>query len=199
MASAKDIQAGKAFVLLFLKNDMSSQLSLALKKSGGELKRFGRDATMAGLKMAATGAAIAAPIILGMREFANFDAAMRSVATMLDKPAEFMPGFTQGIKDMAVEFGKTKGDLATGLYDILSATVAPELAMQRLAAATKLAAAGNAEVSASVSVLNTLMDTYGDSVSNAADASDFLYAIVKRGRTTLPELAQNLGQITLLT
>ena len=69
---------------------------------------------------------------------------LERVSTMLDAPDEFMPGFRQGIKDMSIEFGKTKDDLATGLYDILSATVPPEQAMERLAAATKLAAAGGA-------------------------------------------------------
>ncbi|NQT40319.1 MAG: phage tail tape measure protein [Planctomycetes bacterium] len=188
MASRADVQAGKAFVLLYLKNDMGRQLGRALKSAGSNLQS-------AGLRMAGIGAGMLAPFVMGAREFANFDAAMGNVATMLDDVEGFLPGFTTGIKNMAVEFGKTKDDLATGLYDILSATVPPALAMERLAAATKLASAGNAEVGSSVSVLNTLMDTYGDSFKDAADASDFLFAIVKRGRTNLTELSGSLGNI----
>ena len=195
MASKQDVESGRAFVRLFLKNDMARQLSGALKAAGSKLRSFGRDTMMAGAKMAGAGAALAAPLVLGMREFAKFDAQMGNVATMLDDPDKFMPGFRQGIKDMAVEFGKTKEDLATGLYDILSATVPPERAMERLAAATKLASAGNAQVGASVSTLNTLMDTYGDSFRDAGDAADFLFAIVERGRTNLTQLSGSLGSI----
>ena len=195
MPSGGDIEAGRAFVRLFLKNDFSKKLAGALKAAGSQLQSFGRGTMMAGVKMAGAGAAIAAPLVLGLREFAKFDAKMGGVSTMLDNPDEFMPGFRQGIKDMAVEFGKSKDELATGLYDILSATVPPEQALERLAAATKLAAAGNAEVGDSTSVLNTLMDTYGDSFRDAGDASDFLFAIVKRGRTNLSDLSANLGSI----
>jgi len=188
MASSSQIEAGRAFVRLFLKDDMTRNLRRSLRQTGESMKNVGASA----MRM---GAAIVGPIALAVRQFAKFDAQMGNVATMLDRPAEFLPGFTEGIKSLAVEFGKTKDELATGLYDILSATVPPEQAMQRLAAATKLASAGNAEVGASVSVLNTLMDTYGDSFRDAGDASDFLFAIVKRGRTNLAELSGSLGDI----
>jgi TP901 family phage tail tape measure protein len=188
VASARDIEAGRAFVRLFLKDDMASQLRRSLARASQSMKNFGAS-------MMKIGAGITAPLSLAVREFATFDAAMGQVSTMLDEPQSFMPGFTEGVKGLAEEFGKTKDELATGLYDILSATVPPEQAMQRLAAATKLAAAGNAEVGASVSVLNTLMDTYGDSFQDAGDASDFLFAIVKRGRTNLSELSGSLGDI----
>ena len=195
MPSRADVEAGRAFVRLYLKNDISSQLVRVLRAAQTKLRQFGQSASAVGRQMAVAGGVMMAPFAAGLREFATFDAQMRNVSTMLDDPGEFMPGFTQGVKDMAVEFGKTKTDLTTGLYDILSATIPPEQAMQRLAAAAKLAVGGNAEVGASVSVLNTLMETYGDSFTDAADASDFLFAIVKRGRTDLPQLAQNLGKI----
>jgi TP901 family phage tail tape measure protein len=188
MPSRQAISAGRAFVEVFLKDDMTRNLRRTLRNAGDSMKKAGRG-------MMAAGAAILAPFALGLKEFANFDAKMRNVATMLDAPDDFLPNFRQGIKDLSTEFGKTKDELATGLYDILSATVPPEQAMQRLAAATKLAAAGNADVGDSVSVLNTLMDTYGDSFKDAADASDFLFSIVKRGRTNLTELSGSLGDI----
>ncbi len=199
MASKQAIESGRAFVRLFLKNDMTRQLVRGLQAAQAKLKKFGQSALMAGRTFAIAGAAMLAPFALGVREFAKFDAAMRNVATMLDSPEQFLPNFRQGIKDLAVEFGKTKDDLATGLFDILSATVPPEQAMARLAAATKLAAAGNAEVADTVSVLTTLLDTYGDSFEDAADATDFLFAIVKRGRTTMGELAGGFGRLIAIS
>jgi TP901 family phage tail tape measure protein len=195
MPSRADVEAGRAFVRLYLKNDISAQLVRVLQAAQTKLRNFGTSASMIGRQVGFIGTAVTASFAFAARSFADFDNAMRNVSTMLDNPEQFLPNFRQGIKDMSVEFGKAKADLAAGLFDILSATIPPELAMQRLAAATKLAAAGNAEVAASVSVLNTLMETYGDSFTDAADAADFLFAINKRGRTTLPELAQNLGRI----
>ncbi|KKK87379.1 hypothetical protein LCGC14_2753830, partial [marine sediment metagenome] len=60
-------------------------------------------------------------------------------------------------------------------------------------------AAGNAEVADTVSVLTTLLDTYGDSFEDAADATDFLFAIVKRGRTTMGELAGGFGRLIAIS
>lgn len=70
MASTQEIEAGRAFVRLFLKNDMASQLSRALKASGEKLKSFGRGAMVAGAKVTAVGAAILAPLAAAVKSFA---------------------------------------------------------------------------------------------------------------------------------
>ncbi len=70
MASTQEIQAGRAFVTLFLKNDMASQLSRALKASGEKLKGFGRGAMVAGAKVTGIGAALLAPLAAAVNSFA---------------------------------------------------------------------------------------------------------------------------------
>ena len=71
MASTQEIQAGKAFVLLFLKNDMASQLTRALKASGEKLKGFGRGALVAGAKVTAAGVGLLAPLAAAVKSFAD--------------------------------------------------------------------------------------------------------------------------------
>ncbi len=70
MASSQEIMAGRAFVRLFLKNDMASQLSRGLKSAGAQLKGFGRGAMVAGAKVTAIGAALLAPLAAAVRSFA---------------------------------------------------------------------------------------------------------------------------------
>jgi hypothetical protein len=70
MPSKKDIEAGRAFVRLFLKNDMRKQLSGALQSAGKTLKGWGRSTMVAGAGMTAAGTAILAPIAAAVKSFA---------------------------------------------------------------------------------------------------------------------------------
>ena len=65
MASKGDIEAGKAYVQLFLKNDMASQLTRALKSAGKSLHKFGRSAMVAG-------SAVVGPLVMAAQKFASF-------------------------------------------------------------------------------------------------------------------------------
>jgi hypothetical protein len=78
VASTQEIQAGKAFVRLFLKNDFSSQLTRALQSAGAKLKSFGSGVMARGALIAGAGAAILAPLTAAVKSFA-------SQGDMLDK------------------------------------------------------------------------------------------------------------------
>jgi len=67
MASSSQIEAGRAFVRLFLKNDMASQLRRALRSAGSNLQSFGRNTMMAGAKMAGIGTAILSPFAYAVK------------------------------------------------------------------------------------------------------------------------------------
>lgn len=87
MASKSDIEAGRAFVRLFLKNDMTRQLSGALKAAGDNLKSFGKTAMLGGAGLTTAGVALAAPIIAATKLFADMgseavDAAGRTGLTV---------------------------------------------------------------------------------------------------------------------
>jgi len=70
MASKREIEAGRAFVRLFLKNDLRRQLSGAIKAAGAKLQSFGRGTMMAGAGMVAGGAALLAPLAMAVKSFA---------------------------------------------------------------------------------------------------------------------------------
>jgi len=72
MAGRQDIEAGKAFVRLFLKDDMTRNLQRSLNNVGQTLKATGASVARVGAGVAAAGTAILAPITLGMKEFLSF-------------------------------------------------------------------------------------------------------------------------------
>jgi len=80
MPSKRDVEAGRAFVRLYLKNDFGRQLNRALTAAGHKLKSFGRGTMMAGAGVAAAGTAILTPLTLAVKSFAD-------AGDMLDKMA----------------------------------------------------------------------------------------------------------------
>jgi len=71
MASKRDIEAGKAFVRIYLKNDLGRQLSRALKSAGTRLQSLGRGAMARGAMITGAGAAMLAPLTAAVKSFAS--------------------------------------------------------------------------------------------------------------------------------
>lgn len=192
MAKTGGIKAGRAFVELYAED---SKMVRALRRAEGELRAFAQAVTRIGAGTAGIGAGITAPFVLGAKVFADFETQMANVSTMLDNPETYMARFTQAIRSMSVQFGESTEALAGGLYDILSASIAPEKALSVLTEAIKAARAGIVDTKTAADAITTVLNSYGLSASRAADVSDLLFMVVKRGKTTFGELAPNIGNI----
>jgi len=64
-----------------------------------------------------------------------------------------------------------------------------------MADASKMAIGGVTDVSTSVDLLTSVLNAYGAEASEAAHYSDVMFATVQKGKTTIPELAANMGKI----
>lgn len=129
-------------------------------------------------------------------EYANFEERMAMVSTMLDKQTmHLMPQYTQALKRMSVEFGESTETLAKGLYDILSASVAPTKALDVLTTSIIAARAGMTSTAIAADAITTIMNSYGYAAEQAGHISDILFAIVKRGKTTFAELGPSIGKV----
>ena len=71
MAGRADVEAGGAFVKLFLKNDMTKQLATTLRAASKQLKSFGQSATALGTTFLKTGAVMSAPFIASIKAAFN--------------------------------------------------------------------------------------------------------------------------------
>lgn len=161
----------------------------ATQTINAKLLAFSRAATVAGVAVAG----------MSVKAFATFEKQMANVSTMLDKNTmKYMPEFTKGIKQMAVQFGEGTDTLSKGLYDILSASVAPAEAMNVLGASVKAAKAGMTDTAVAADAITTILNSYQMSADKAGKVSDILFAIVKRGKTTFAELAPNIGKVAAI-
>jgi len=195
MATAAGIKAGKAFIYI----EALDKTGFILKRIGTRLRKWAGGIQSLGQGLVTKSLAAMIPAAFSVKAFADFEHMMAFISTMLEEPEKHMDSFRKGIRQLARETGKDTADIGKGLYDILSAQVPPEKALDLLRESSRLAVSGNAEVADSVKVMITLMETYGDRLKGAGDGADFLMACVKRGRTTLGELAPELGRVIALS
>ncbi len=192
MPSSADIRAGAAYVELTVNN---SALVRGLRAAQKRLRGFAASVTDVGRRMMLMSGVMATPFVAGVKVYADFEQQMANVATMLDEPEKHMPGFREGIRDLSVEFGESTGTLAKGLYDILSASVPAEKALGVLAASARAAKAGLTDTGVAADAITTILNAYGLEAERAADVSDWLFTVVKRGKTTFAELAPSIGMV----
>ncbi|MFH1604944.1 MAG: phage tail tape measure protein, partial [Pseudomonadota bacterium] len=103
--------------------------------------------------------------------------------------------FKTGLRDMSMRFGESTETLSKGLYDILSASVAPAKALSVLEVSSRAATAGMTDTGTAADLVTTILNSYSLSADKAGVVSDLLFTIVKRGKTTFPELAESLGMV----
>jgi len=192
MAVSGAVRAGRAFVELFVDD---SRFIRGLRRASGRLKAFGAGLRTVGFGMAKAAAGVLIPLGYAGKAFADFEQQMANVATMLDEPEKHMPRLRHAVREMSVEFGESTEALAGGLYDILSASVPAEKAIDVLRASVKAAKAGMTDTKTAADALTTILNSYGLSGEKAADVSDLLFAVVKRGKTTFAELAPSIGMV----
>ena len=192
MTFATDIEAGRAYIVLYVRSGAFKDDIQALSQKMAKASRKLRSSAMA---MGTAAVLMATPFIAGAKVYANFSKQMAFVATMLDEPLRHMHDFTRGIRKMSVEFGESTQTLSKGLYDILSAGFAPAQAMEMLAVTTKAAKAGMTDAASATAAIIAVLNAYGLGAEHAAYVSDVLFMTVKKGVLTFGELAGHIGLV----
>lgn len=170
------------------------------RASGRDMKTAFAPATKAVRTLAKAGTVVVA--ILGtigtaaIKMASDFQTSMAEVSTLLDDSVGQMDELSSAVKDLSVQFGVKLTDQARALYQTISAgaTDAAE-ATRILEVANKAAVAGITDVAVSVEAIMRVINAYGLSADRAADVSDGLFTIVKKGVTTFGELAPQIGQV----
>ncbi len=200
--------AGKARNSLGRFVKQGKKAEIATDKLTSSAKRFGSvapgvfGAVAKGLKTVTVaagiaGAAISAIAIGSVVEFAKFETKFAQVSTLIDNAStKEIRKLQQGVRGLAVTYGSDLLNATTSAYDAISAGQEPAKVVDFLSVAFKGAAAGAATVTESTNALTTAMNSFVAEGLSAGKASDILFATIKAGKTTMPELAQSLGQVT---
>jgi len=156
----------------------------------GPMARFGR---VVGRTFMRAGLLIGAALVGAIKHANDFRNAMANVNTMLD--GQDLAQFSDGILKMSGRFGMAKDTLAKGLFDILSAGIKAKDGMDFLTAATKAAIGGSTDTATAVDGLTTVMNAFGKRAQEVGHVSDVMFQIVKDGKITYAELAENIGKL----
>ena len=164
------MQLAEGYIDLTVRNKgfLSSMQRVELKLAKVQAK-MERVANVAKRVLMAGGAIAGASV----KAFASFEKQMAFVSTMLDDQAmKLMPAYTKAMKNMAMEFGEGTATITRGLYEILSASVAPEKALEVLRVSMKAAAAGMTTTSVAADAIPTVLNSYQLEAKYAGAVSD---------------------------
>lgn len=182
-------------------------LITAQDKASKALKAVGKqaDKTESAFKKLSVGSTLSLGLALtslgfaarkAIKELTGFETAMAEVSTLVDTSTTDMGRLTDAVLDLSTKVPKSAIDISKGLYQTISAGVTDAAdAMQLLDVATRSATAGVTDTNTAVDAITTIINAYGKSVDEAEDISDVLFTTIREGKTTFPELAQNIGMV----
>ena len=173
-----------------------NMVSKGIKRLSRVARGMGR-VTSLGFRMLRNGVLVAAAAMGGMIKHANgFRKQMALVSTMLrGNGMRSMREYTREVIRLSAELGLAKSELAEGLYQTLSAGIPSGNALEFLAIAAKSAVAGATDVATAVDGLTTIINSYGLAAEEASRVSDVMFAIVRDGKVTYGELAENISKV----
>lgn len=124
----------------------------------------------------------------------EFEREWANVTTMLDESKYSSQDMKWELISMSPVLGDTT-DLARGMYQVLSASVAPSKAIMFLGEAAKSAQAGVTSVHTAVDALTTVINAYGMAAEDVTAVSDIMFQAVMRGKMTYEGMAGALGTV----
>ena len=130
----------------------------------------------------------------GVSDFLDVDRSLAEVSTIA--PTVDLGGLESDVFDLSLRLGLDEEDQIRGFYQTISAGITETAEAQFLLnEAAELGVAGVASTEEAVDLLTTVVNAYGLEVSAADEASDILFTTVEVGKTTISELATNLGKV----
>lgn len=135
-----------------------------------------------------------------------FEKTFTNVVTLLDKSSFSTKTLDKGIEDLkkgvialSIESGESFDVLNKGLFDLISAGVPAEKAIDTLRASTELATAGATDTATATKALTAAITAYGESAGSADEIAQKFFTAQKFGVTTVGELAQEFNKIAGLS
>lgn len=186
-------------LLVHLRAD-ASQYESTMKRAVGTMTRtVSRLGEIGARWTKRAGVALGAYAALSVKAFGSFQEQMTFVSTMLNEHTmKLLPSYGRAIQRMAIEFGEGTATLAQGLYNVLSASIPAEQAINTLTVAVKAAQAGMTDTATATYAITGILNAYGMTANEAERVSDILFATVKRGQTTFAQLAPSVGRVTAI-
>lgn len=126
---------------------------------------------------------------------AEFETSMNKVYTIADEAQVMQADMSNQILRQSSNLYQSANAVADATYNALSAGVETQNAVGFAAEATKLAVGGFTDVTTSVDILTTALNAYDMETEKATEVSDMLITTQNLGKTTVKDLAANMGRV----
>jgi TP901 family phage tail tape measure protein len=128
----------------------------------------------------------------------TFESALANVNTLGQNSAEVQKQLRDQLLLLPPALGSSV-ELAKGLYDVLSAGVAPTKAVEFLAVSAQLAKAGLADMGSTTEALTKTMAAFNIPVEDAGKVANTFFRVVDLGQGTLQQFARAFPQVTQIS
>jgi TP901 family phage tail tape measure protein len=125
-----------------------------------------------------------------------FDVSFREIATLIELPIEELEGFRNKLLEYASTSTQSLDQITQATYNAISQGVAYTDSLEAVAVAERLAVAGKADLNLTLQGLLGTLNAYGQGMDSASEFSDIFFTTVKLGKTTIPELAGSIANVT---
>ena len=133
-----------------------------------------------------------------IKSFAKIETKMRNVGNLTLASSKEVAKMTDELLTLGKTVPASIDDLATSLFDVVSAGVPAAEAVEFLGVAAKLASAGVTTTGVAVDGLTSTMNAYSIEASEAMTVSDKFFGAQQAGKTTIAELSNNIGKVAPL-
>ena len=175
-----------------------------LQAQYSSIGKLGKEWTKAGKSMIKTGDALTKKVTLPIvaagtaagKLYMDFDKSMAQINTLLDDDSH-LNSYESAVMKVSDELGINATTASEGLYQTISVLGDHGKTTENtFAIMARSAKAGGADVTDAVNMIATAMNGYGETSDETAQKiSDLSFKTVKLGKTTFPELANNMSPL----
>lgn len=178
------------------------------KKQEGAITKMNRSLDRLGYHMARTSALFERYLVKPLKnlsleaiETANtFDKAFGEIQTLttgtLDQSTARMMEFMDALEDMSTTYMRSVDDLASGLYEYISAFGDTANTLKGFEIATRMATTGFSSTTEAVDLLTTVGIAFNDTTLEMQDRiADLSFELVRLSKTHIYEIGENIGKL----
>ena len=188
MAGAQGIRAGRAYVEL----GVGDKLTAGLKKAQRRLRAFGAGVQRIGTKLAAMGAAMAAPLLAGTKVFAGFDDQMRAVQGVLGATGDDFDKLTDKAKLLGRTTSYTASEVAGAMLELARAGFDPKQIDSATDAVLALGRATGTDLAEATTIAGNTLRAFSMDASQMGRVSDVMAATANNSAQTLTDLGDSM-------
>ena len=177
-------------------NKRLAEANLNWETAAKKIGDFGKKATEIGKNLSMK---VTAPIVAigtaATKMASDFTDAMAKVSTLADENVVSMKDLEKGIKDISNATGIASSEIASSVYDALSAGVDTADVLDFVQSNVMLTKAGFTDMATAIDATSTVLNAYGEAAFDVTKIGDILVKTQDEGKISVDELGKNMGRV----